>query len=236
MVDNSLSLLTQNVSDDKYLKLYKIKSNLVNYNDETLENSINFTHSNNDLFVGFNASLYETLKDDYNDKYEYIFPEITVDKNILSSERFGNLDLQTISKAHNYDTNKHTNFFVNDLDWESNDKIINSTIKSKFLGKLKNINYEAKNVDVFKENTTSEIFGALGLLSKMDLQKKTSDANHLFSPKILFKLSPGGMRKEDSGSRLTPIDAFNLDRLNTINNFETGNTATIGFDYNLKQC
>ena len=27
--DNSLSLLTQNVSDDKYLKLYKIKSNLV---------------------------------------------------------------------------------------------------------------------------------------------------------------------------------------------------------------
>ena len=164
--------MTQNVSDDKYLKLYKIKSNLVNYNDETLENSINFTHSNNDLFVGFNASLYETLKDDYNDKYEYIFPEITVDKNILSSERFGNLDLQTNFKAHNYDTNKHTNFFVNDLDWESNDKIINSTIKSKFLGKLKNINYEAKNVDVFKENTTSEIFGALGLLSKMDLQKK----------------------------------------------------------------
>ena len=43
------------------------------------------------------------------------------------------------------------------------------------------------------------------------------------------------MRKEDSGSRLTPIDAFNLDRLNTINNFETGNTATIGFDYNLKK-
>ena len=34
----------------------------------------NFSHSNNDLFVGFNASLYETLKDDYNDKYEYIFP------------------------------------------------------------------------------------------------------------------------------------------------------------------
>ena len=28
-----------------------------------------------------------------------------------------------------------------------------------------------QNVDVFKENTTSEIFGALGLLSKMDLQK-----------------------------------------------------------------
>ena len=43
------------------------------------------------------------------------------------------------------------------------------------------------------------------------------------------------MRKEDSGSRLTPIDAFNLDRVNNINNFETGNTATLGFDYDIKK-
>ena len=170
--DNSLSLVTQNVSDDKYLKLYKIDSNLVDYNLETLENSINFTHSDKDLFFGFNASLYETLKDGQNDKYEYVFPEITIDKNILSSERFGNIDLQTNFKAHNYDTNKQTNFFVNDLEWESNDKIINSTIKSKLLGKLKNINYEAKNVKVYKEDTTSEMFGALGLLDRSRFSKK----------------------------------------------------------------
>ena len=233
--DNSLSLITQNVSDDKYLKLYKIDSNLVDYNLETLENSINFTHSDKDLFFGFNASLYETLKDGQNDKYEYVFPEITIDKNILSSERFGNIDLQTNFKAHNYDTNKQTNFFVNDLEWESNDKIFNSSIKSKLLGKLKNINYEAKNVKVYKEDTTSEIFGALGLLSEIDFQRKKDNSNHLLTPKVLLKLSPGSMRKESSGSRLTPIDAFNLDRLNNINNFETGNSATIGFDYNIKK-
>ena len=29
----------QDVSNDKYLKLYKIKSNLVDYNQDTLENS-----------------------------------------------------------------------------------------------------------------------------------------------------------------------------------------------------
>ena len=97
--------------------MYKIDSNLVDYNLETLENSINFTHSDKDLFFGFNASLYETLKEGQNDKYEYVFPEITIDKNILSSERFGNIDLQTNFKAHNYDTNKQTNFFVNDLEW-----------------------------------------------------------------------------------------------------------------------
>ena len=40
----------QNTSNDKYLKLYKIKSNLVDYNSDTLENSIDFTHEKDDLF------------------------------------------------------------------------------------------------------------------------------------------------------------------------------------------
>ena len=117
--DNSLSLSFQNVSNDKYLKLYKIKSNLVDYSNDTLESSLNFTHEKNDLFFGLNASIYETLKDDYNDKYEYILPELTVDKNLFSGEKIGNLDLQTNLKVHNYDTNKLTNFIVNDLNWSS---------------------------------------------------------------------------------------------------------------------
>ena len=55
------------------------------------------------------------------------------------------------------------------------------------------------------------------------------------TPKLLLKLSPGSMRKEKTESTLTPINAFNLDRMNTTNNFETGNTATLGFDYDIKK-
>ena len=39
------------------------------------------------FFFGLNASVYETLKETYNDKYEYIFPEITLDKNLFSDEK-----------------------------------------------------------------------------------------------------------------------------------------------------
>ena len=73
-------LTLQNVSNDKYLKLYKIKSNLVDFNNDTLENELNFTRENDETFFGFNASVYETLNEDYEDKYEYILPEITLDK------------------------------------------------------------------------------------------------------------------------------------------------------------
>ena len=198
--NNSINLITQHISDDKYLKLYKIKSNLVDWNKDNLENSFNFTHTNEDLFFGFNASIFETLKEGYNDKYEYILPEITIDKNILSDEKYGNLDLQTNLKVHKYDTNKLTNFLVNDFEWESNDIISFSKIKNKFLGKIKNINYEAKNVDIFKSDTTSELFGAIGLLSEINFQKRNNKNNHLLTPKLLLKLSPGSMRKRKTNS------------------------------------
>ena len=42
------------------------------------------------------------------------------------------------------------------------------------------------------------------------------------------------MRKESSGIRLNPINAFSLDELNNLNNFETGLSSTIGFDYKIK--
>ena len=73
--NNNLTLNLQDVSNDKYLKLYKIESNLVNFNRDTLENSIDFTHEKDDLFLKINASVYETMKEGYNDKYEYILPK-----------------------------------------------------------------------------------------------------------------------------------------------------------------
>ena len=232
---NSLNVSVQHVSDDKYLKLYKIKSNLVDYNTDVLESTFDFTHEKDDFFFGLNASLFETLKTDYNDKYEYIFPDILIDKNLFSDEKYGNLDFQTNLKAHNYDTNKLENFLVNDFEWESNDLILNSFIKNNFLANFRNINYEAKNVDKFKDETTSELFGSVGLLSKIDFFKKRGNLNHQFTPKTLVKFSPGSMRKETSGSRLDPVNAFELNRLSEINNFETGSTATLGFDYTTKE-
>ena len=228
---NSLSLAIQDVSNDKYLKLYKINSNLVDYNRDTLENHINFTHEKDDLFFGLNASVFETLKESYEDKYEYILPEITIDKNLLNSDKYGNLDLQSNISTHLYDTNKLKNFIVNDFNWKSKDIFLDNGLNTKILGNLRNINYEVKNIDDFKEDPTSELFGALGLFSKLSLQKNQGNIDHLLTPKLLLRYAPGSMRNEDSGSRLTPSTAFNLNRINNINNFETGISGTLGFDY-----
>ena len=179
--ESILNVTLQDVSNNKYLKLHKIKSNLVDYNTNTLENSINFTHEDNDIFFGLNTSIYETLNDSYEDKYEYILPEITFDKNLFSNNKFGNLDLQTNYKVRNYDTNKFTNFLVNDFNWEYKEINSKSGFKSKLLGNFKNINYETKNIDLYKKDTTNELFGSIGYLTELNLQKQI---NSLFFGKF----------------------------------------------------
>ncbi len=232
--ENNLSFVIQDVSNDKYLKLYKIKSNLIDFNVDTLENSLNFVHENNDIFFGLNASIYETLKDDYNDKYEYIFPEVIFDKNLYNDELYGNLDLQTNLKVHNYDTNKLTTFLTNDFNWSSRQIFLDNGINNKILGNFKNVNYEVKNVDGFKEDITNEFHSAIGLLSQVNLQKIKGDIKHLLTPKFLLRYAPTKMRNEETGSRLDPAKAFNLNRLDNVNNSEAGLSGTLGLDYKIK--
>ncbi len=229
--EGELKVTSQYTSNDKLLKLYKINSNLVDYNSGNLENSINYTYTNDNAFFGINTSIYETLSDSYNDKYEYILPEITFDKNLLSSNNLGVLDFQSNLKVRNYDTNKYTNFLVNDFDWVSKDLNSKSGFKNNILGTLKNINYETKNVDLYKKDTTSEFFGAIGLLSELNLKKISNGIEHYLKPKFLLRYSPGSMRRDTDGQRLGPTEAFNLNRMSDANNFETGASGTIGFDY-----
>ena len=231
--ENNFEISLQNVSDDKYLKLYKIKSNLASYEVDTLESSISYTHQSDDTFIGFNASVYETLKEDYNDKYEYILPDVILNKNLFSN-KYGSADITSNLKVHNYDTNKYTKFYINDIDWKYRNISFDSGLSGKILGKLKNINYEAKNTE-FKKDPTSEVFGALGYLTQLDLFKETEENfTHLLTPKMLVRFAPNHMRKENNGPRLNHLNIFSLDRLSSDKNFESGLSATLGFDYEIK--
>ena len=232
--ENSFSVKTQQVSNNKYLKLYRIKSSLADYNQDTLENSLNFSRENDNYFLGFNTSVYETLKTERNDKYEYILPDITIDKNLFSNSLLGNLDLQSNFKIHNHDTNKTKKLLVNDLNWNLKNFNFKSGIKGSIKSKIKNVNYETKNIDKFKEDHNNELYGAIGYLTKLNLFKKFNNSRKdMFTPKVLIRYAPGQMRKESSGTRLNTNNIFTLDRLNNNDNFESGLSASVGLDYTI---
>ena len=180
--------------------------------------------------------MFETLKENYNDKYEYVLPEILFDRNLVQSDIFGNVDLQSNFKVNNYDTNKTSKILINDFDWVSKEFNFKNGINSKFLGQLKNINYENKNIAKFKEDQTSEVHASVGYLNEIELVKgkfKNKKIKSLLTPKLLVRYSPGSMKKEIDGERLTPLGAFSLDRLNSPDNVEKGLGVTMGFDYSI---
>ena len=143
--------------------------------------------------------------------------------------------MQTNFKAHNYDTNKLKSFFINSFDYNSNFHSLGSIASGEILANIKNINYETKNEENFKDDFTSEIYGALGYLAKIDLIKQKNEVQHLLTPKLFLRYAPGSMRKEENGSRLNPSKAFNLQRIDEIDNYEVGFSGALGFDYNINK-
>ena len=234
-INNNLEVNLQHVSNKKYLKLYKIDSKLVDYETEVLENYLDFSRINEEknTFLSINASTYRTLADTYNDKYEYILPEVNYEKQLFNSKYgYGNFDSNL--KVQNFDTNKYKKFLTNNFDWTIDRPFSEKFYTGKLLTKLKNINYEAKNVKGFKSNTTNELFGAVGYLASLDLYKsKNRESDHLLKPKMMFKYAPNYMRKEDGEFNLVRKNLFSLDRLESDHNFEAGTNLTVGLDYEI---
>ena len=234
-INNNLEVNLQHVSNKKYLKLYKIDSKLVDYETEVLENYLDFSRINEEknTFLSINASTYRTLADTYNDKYEYILPEVNYEKQLFNSKYgYGNFDSNL--KVQNFDTNKYKKFLTNNFDWTIDRPFSEKFYSGKLLTKLKNINYEAKNVKGFKSNTTNELFGAVGYLASLDLYKsKNRESDHLLKPKMMFKYAPNYMRKEDGEFNLVRKNLFSLDRLESDHNFEAGTNLTVGLDYEI---
>lgn len=234
--ESNIKFKLQHVSDKKYLKLYKIDSNLVDYNTGTLENSFNFSNYNSekDLYFDLETSIFTSLADNYSDKYEYLLPELSLTKSLFT-EKNGYGDFNSTLKIHNYETNKTEKIFTNSLKWNLDQPFNEKLFNSKILAEFKNFNYETKNVSKFKKDATSEFYGALGYLASLDLIKMKGNTEHFLKPKILFKTAPNHMKKETGDFYLHNTNIFSLDRLGSSGNIESGSSMTVGFDYNLNK-
>ena len=126
-----------------------------------MSNSINYNYQKNDLFFNAKISANEDLSKTGNEKYEFIYPEALLEKNILTSERLGIIDLKSELMIRSYEVDKQIDFLTNDFKWVSNSWVNKFGLENEFLGLFKNINYNAKNEEIYKtEENISEFYGA----------------------------------------------------------------------------
>jgi len=229
---SSLEVNLEKVSNDTYFKVYDIKTSLVDKNKNILENTINLTYQNKDFYFGLTPGVYEDINKLGNLRHEYLLP-ITIEKNIISSEKYGSIDLASNLKLRNYETNKQTNFFVNNFNWKSNKWLNKFGIENYFEGLIKTVNYEATNTSNYKnDKTNSELNSALGYFAKLGLYKNDIINKNFYTltPKFLLRYAPGHMRSIEGG-KLNYGNLFNLNKVNELDVIENGLSTSVGFEY-----
>ena len=112
---SNFNLDIQTTSNDTYLKAHDIDTLLAKNEIDVLENNIEFDYQKEDLYFGASISAFEDMTVENNSKYEYLFPYLTINKNLFVDENYGIMDLLQIL-VKNYDVNKQTELFVNDFE------------------------------------------------------------------------------------------------------------------------
>ncbi len=230
---SKIDIQFQNVSNDEYLKSNKISSPIID--SKTLLNSkIEFEGSNEDLEFSINSEIYEDLsKDNDSDKYEFIFPNFNLSK-ILNTRFDGSMEINSFGYNKLYDTNINEKILVNNLNYKSQDTIKESGFINNFEILIRNFNADSKNSSNFKNTAESNLRGLFQFNSKFPLQKKGKEYLSTLTPIFVAKYNPQDNKNISDEKRLVDYsNIYSIDRINSSEVLEGGESITIGNEFKL---
>ena len=223
--DVEIDVKLEQVTNDTYLKAYKIESPIIN-NTSNLINTISLNLFDGNQTINTDLNIYEDLSKTNSDRYEYV-PNFSFSKIINDNYSF-----KSNAYYKNYNTNITEKVLINDFEFNSNSKYLNNGIinNKKFL--IKNVSSEAKNSEKFKNKDTSSLVPTFQTIYTYPLQKQTNQFNYMLTPQFSLNLSTPhtkDVRKEDAKidyENIYDISRLGLDEIN-----EGGISATYGYEY-----
>ena len=121
----------------------------------------------------------DTSKED-NSRYEYVMPNFVFERNLLTSEKIGLIDLHTNAIGKNYNVDQTTKFLVNDLSWKTNLSRNVRGVESRLEGLFKIVNYEATEAEKYKsEELNTELSGAVAYKASLPMSKENPGKNQM---------------------------------------------------------
>ncbi len=232
--ESLLSLKIEKVSNDNYTQLYSLESTSpIIKNTSVLENLLEFSGSKDDFDLNISFETYESMNKLNSDKYEFIYPNYSLTKDIkLENTYFNNIELSSSGNQKKFNTNVYEGVQVNDLLFSSDDSISRFGIKNNFLGIFKNVNSDGKNSSKFKDKAQSELLTMLSYDASLPLIKKGNKYINLLTPRASLRHSPNDTKNLKNEERLLNSDnIFSINRLGFDETIEGGTSLTIGLDY-----
>jgi LPS-assembly protein len=230
--ERELNLKIEQTSNDTYLKLNKLNSEIIN-DENILENSIDFNLFSDDLSLNLNASIYENLNRVKSDRYEYTFPSLQFVKQINNKTNFnGNFILKSQASINNYNTNVLEKKNINDLLFDSFPTITKGGFYNEYSFLIKNYNSDNKNSD-YKNKQNFYLSSIFQYDVSLPLIKENSINRNILKPKISLKLSPSHTKNNiNEDTKLDINNIYALDRLSD-KTLEGGISMTYGADYSI---
>ena len=93
---------------------------MVDYLDDTIKNTVEYDYQKKDLFFNTKISAFENLSKIGNERFEYIYPEASLEKNIFMDDELGIVDLKSELLVKNYDVDSQIDVVSNEFNWVSN--------------------------------------------------------------------------------------------------------------------
>mgnify|MGYP002847034737 CR=1 FL=1 len=224
--ESSLTVKVENTTNDTYLSKYSISSPIIK-DRNLLTSLIDYKGSNDDLNINIYSKVYENLNEKKSDRFEFILPYVSVEK------KFKDINFKTISYYKKNNTNQDIILNKNDLLYSAPEKIFKLGTKQDWYINLINLNKETNKTSNIK-NSRAQGFGAFIYNLSYPLKKDGEKYLNFLSPKISLRYSPNktkNLLNEDR--RLDLNNIFSLNRLSLFDTIETGESASLGLNYEL---
>ena len=223
--DIELDIKLEQVSDDTYLKAYKIESPIIN-NTSSLINSFGIDLYRENQTISTNLDVYEDLSKTNNDRYEYV-PNFSFSK-IISD----NYSFSYNGYYKNYNTNITEKVIINSLEFNSISKYFDNGLVNEKKFQVKNVNSEAKNSKKFKNKDTSSLVPTFQTNYTFPLQKQSEKFSKIITPKFSLKVStPHTKDVSKDDVKINYDNIYDINRLGSDEINEGGISATYGYEY-----
>ena len=230
--ENDLEINLEQVTNDTYLKKYKINSPLIK--SETLMHTfVEYNGYNDDSLLNISFETYEDLAKNDHDRYEIIYPNLKYSKDLEKNFNLnGGLNFSSSIYQKQYETNRYEQSLINDLTYSSPSMFGESGIVKNYKLQIKNPNTRHKTGSNKESHSKNQLLSNLMYNLSYPLKKEGKIYDNLLKPNISFRYSPNKTKNITLENRR--LDTNNVNSFNRISigdGIEGGESLTMGLEY-----
>ena len=227
-----IELNIESVSNDTYLKTYKIDSPLIK-NDSSLNSFVNLELDGKETYLKASIESYEDLTKPKDQRYEFVYPNFSLTREInLDNSYNGNFIFDAQGYQKKYARSSEDFVLINNLEYDSYDYVTKNGLKNNFNILIKNVNTNGTNSTEYKNESENKLLSSLILESSLPLKQKGLKFDSILKPKASIRFSPTETKNMSNSDRRINIDnIFSNNRIAENDSIEGGQSLTLGTEY-----